>query len=309
MNNIPASYDYINASVSQESPSTVHVTNTGLQRFFARYLLQKAISVFEWQLPKTWNRDYFLYTLYCWGFLAIVKTDKFGVIPQGCSLSGYDVFYAPTHANIANPLLRGIIRPRIGTQCTLFKLQPDYCSILDLVNYYADMMALCSETAATNLLNSKLAYVFLAKDKRAAESYKKMYDAVASGDPAVVIDKSLYSDTSDAWRTFAQNLSSNYIASDILEDLRKWENKFSTEIGIPNANTEKKERLITSEVTANNFETMSKCELWLESLKKSCEEANEMFDIEIGVDWRKELQTNEGNYIDIRDVQNRPNNI
>ena len=55
---------------------------------FARYLLQKAISVFEWTLPETWNKDYFLYALYCFGHLAIVNTDKFGVIPQACGLMG-----------------------------------------------------------------------------------------------------------------------------------------------------------------------------------------------------------------------------
>ena len=62
---------------------------------------------------------------------------------------------------------------------------------------------------------------------------------------------------------------------------------FSTAIGIPNANTDKKERLITDEVNANNEETESLCELWLEQLKKTCDKTNEMFGIDISVDWRK----------------------
>lgn len=149
------------------------------------------MSVFEWDLPETWNKDYFLYVLYCWGYVAVINTDKFGVIPQGCGLKGYDVFYAPTHAVIANPLLSGILEPRIGTQCELMKLQPDFSGILDLVGHYAEQMALASQSVSVNLLNSKLSYVFTAKTKALAESLKKMYDQIASGEPAVVIDSRL----------------------------------------------------------------------------------------------------------------------
>jgi hypothetical protein len=100
------------------------------------------MSVFEWQIPPTWSKDYFLYVLYCWGFMAIINTDKFGVIPQACGLQGYDVFYRPTHAVIVNPLLTGMKTPRIDKQCVLMRLQPDYGGIMDMVTYYSDMMAL-----------------------------------------------------------------------------------------------------------------------------------------------------------------------
>ena len=284
---IPVQYQYINAYNSTVSPSTVHIHDTGLARFFRRYLLQKAISVFKWEMPDTWSRDFFLYVLYCWGYIAIVNTNKYGAIPQNCGLKGYDIFYRPTHAVITNPLLKGTLEPRIGVQCTLFKLQPDYGGVMDLVNYYGDMMALCAETAGINLLNSKLSYVFTAEDKTGAESLKKLYDEIASGEPAVVQDKKLLkSDGSPAWQAFEQNVGQNYIVSDILNDLKRIEDMFNTDVGIPNANTEKRERLISDEVKANNVETSTKCELWLEELQKSCEKTREMFGIEISVDWR-----------------------
>lgn len=285
----PFFYDHANAMVSQVTPNTVHVKNVGLTRFFQRYLLQKAISVFKWNLPENWSRDYFLYVLYCWGFIAIVNTDKFGVIPQGCGLKGYNVFYQPRSAIIQNPLLSGTLEPVIGKQCTLLKLQPDYGGIMDLVSFYAQEMALASEAIDVNLLNSKLSYVFTARNKNAAESLKKLYDRIASGEPAVVIDKNLYNDDgSVSWEAFQQNVGQNYIAGDLLSDLRKIEAEFDTKIGIPNANTDKKERLITDEVNANNVETRNLPELWLESLQQGCREANAMFGINISVDWRNE---------------------
>lgn len=289
INGAPYYYKYINAETSQVTPSTVHVKDSGLCRYFTKYLLQKAMSVFEWDLPETWNKDYFLYVLYCWGYVAVINTDKFGVIPQGCGLKGYDVFYAPTHAVIANPLLSGILEPRIGTQCELLKLQPDFSGILDLVGHYAEQMALASQSVSVNLLNSKLSYVFTAKTKTLAESLKKMYDQIASGEPAVVIDSRLKNaaDGEETWKAFEQNVGGNYIVTNLLADLRKIEAMFDTEIGIPNANTDKRERLIQDEVNANNIETYSKCAMWLENLQDACKRVNDMFGLSISVRWRE----------------------
>ena len=287
MTGAPIFYDYQNAIISQTTPNTVHVKNVGLTRFFQRYLLQKAISVFKWKMPSTWSRDYFLYTLYCRGFIAIVNTDKFGVIPQGCGLKGYNVFYQPRSVIIQNPLISQTLEPEIGRNCVLLKLQPDFGGIMDLVSFYAQEMALASEAIDVNLLNSKLSYVFTASNKNAAESLKKLYDRIASGEPAVVVDKALYNDDGTVcWEAFQQNVGQNYIVSDLLSDLRKIEAEFDTKVGIPNANTDKKERLISDEVNANNVETRNLPELWLESLRQGCEVSRKMFGIELSVDWR-----------------------
>ena len=288
----PYMYDYINAEVSQHSPSTVHTKNTELQRFFARYLLQKAMSVFKWDLPETWDRDYFLYVLYGIGYIAVLNTDKYGVIPQQCGLEGYNIFYQPKRALVTNPLLRGLRRLEIGTQCTLIKLQPDYGSVMDLVGFYADMMALTAETAGVNLVNSRLSYVFFGKNKNTAESQKKLFDRVASGEPATFVDTALYDVQSGnpSWIPFQQNVGQNYIAGDALADLRKWEMMFDTDVGIPNANTDKKERLISDEVNANNVEVTSKADLWLDQLQKSFAQTSKMFGVKLGVEWRNKPQ-------------------
>lgn len=289
----PTFYDHQNAYNSILSPSTMHASDTGLQWYFRRYLLQKAIAVFKWKLPERWAKNYFLYCLYCWGYIAIVNTNKFGVIPQGCSLSGYDVMYQPTHATIANPLLRGILQPRIDVQCALIRLQPDYGGIMDKVNFYADVMALSAETVGTNLFNSKLAYVFGCTSKNQSETFKKMYDNIASGEPAQFVNKELFNeDGSPNWMIFNQNLKQTYIVSDVMDDMRKWELKFCSDLGIPNSNTEKKERLIEAEVESNDVEVKLWADLALEELQKGCKKANDLFGIDLSVDWRyKEVMT------------------
>ena len=281
------SYDFINIYNSKLKPSTVHSRDNATAWYFRRYLIQKIISVFKFEgIPETWSFDYFLYTLFIWGFVAIVNTDKFGVIPQQCSLYGYDVFYRPTNVNIANPLLRGNLTPQIGTQCALIKLQPDYGSCWDIVEYYADLLALCTESLGVNLVNSKFAYVFACENKTVAESFKKMYDNINQGDPAVFADAKLFDeDGKPRWDSFQNNLKQNYIAKDILEDMTKIDARFCTEVGIPNVNVAKESGVTSNEVEANNVDTKSKASVWLDTIRLGVKQANDLFGLDISVDF------------------------
>lgn len=285
---IPSNYEFENLYNSMRSPSTVHCRNTALVEYYTKYLLEKAISVFKFDgLPETWARNYFEYVLFGYGHIAIINTDKYGVIPQMSGLTGYNVFYQPTIVTIANPLLDGLKTLEIGTQCEIIKLQPNYSGVMDIVTTYADLMALCVETAGINLLNSKMSYIFFSQNKQAAESFKKMYDKVASGEPAAFLDKSLLDDEGNpAWTMFTQNVGQNYITDKILNDLQTIEDQFNTDIGIPNANTQKKERLIVDEVNANNTDTNAKVSLWLETMRYDIEKVNRMFGLNLSVSYR-----------------------
>ena len=296
------SYDFINKYNAHIKPSTVHTQENATAWYFRRYLLQKILSVYEFKgIPETWSKDYFLYTLFLWGFVAVIETDKFGVIPQHCSLYGYDVFYRPTHVNIANPLLRGNLTPKIGTECELIKLQPDYGSCWDIISYYADLLALSTESLGVNLVNSKLAYVFACQDKTVAESFKKMYDKINEGNPAVFADKKLFDDNGDPlWTTFQNNLKQNYVAGDMLNDMLKIDARFCTEIGIPNVNMAKKSGVTDNEVEANNADTKSKAEVWRETMLDGMQRVNKMFDLDLSVELR--YKENYDVVIDNRDV-------
>lgn len=269
-------------------PNEMHLLNNSAAFMFRRLLLQDAMSVFKWQVPEHWDLTYMLYVLYSYGYFAVINTDRFGVIPQSCGLTGRNVFYQPTEAIIANPLIRIDKNPTIGKNCTIVKLQPDYCGILDIVDTYSGLLAMTMQTLTTNLVNSRLAWVFAAKNQAMANSYKKMFDDIASGKPAVVVSKDLYNETTGEpnWDKFDNNIKNTFIAPELTEMTRKLRNMFATEIGIPNANIEKKERMIVDEVNANNIETYSKCARWLEQLQDGCTRVNKMFGTNIWVDWR-----------------------
>lgn len=288
---LPLSEHIINEVNSCYSPKTPIKTSFQYM-FYCRYLYQKIISVFKWTIPNSWSKSMFLLTLYSRGYAGVIKTDEYGVIYNPCSVGGRNIFYEPAYILMANPLLPDITGKQleISTECALIRLTPDYLGVMDLVGFYAEKMALCSQGIDVNITNSKLSYVFSAKDHTQAKTFKKMYDQITDGEPAVVVDKKLFNDDgSPNWQLFTQNLKQTYITDMLISDMRKIEDEFNTRIGLPNANTDKRERLISDEVNANNVETETLPELWLDNLHRSIDQAVELYPElsgKISVDWR-----------------------
>ena len=282
---VPANYQLQNLINSAYNPSYFHVQNTYLQAYFRRYLFNKAVSIFEFEIPETWDRDYLQFCLFALGYVGVFKTEEFGVVPQAGTISGFDLYYRPKNFLCINPYLRQHYYDlTIGKDCVLVKHTSDYFGLLDLINYYADQMALSAETWGINLFTARVAYVAIASNKAAAEALKKSYDEMSGGNPFVVIDKELMrEDGSRPWEWFAQDLRSNYLGSDILADMRKIETMFDADIGLKNSNTDKKERLITAEVEANNDSTLAKSDVWLDNLKDGFKEVKDMFGMDIKV--------------------------
>lgn len=299
MNQLPYEYQLYNKLNSAHIPSTIHIADNNNFQFHAKYLLQKAMSVIKIDnMPDTWDESYFMYCLFCNGYVGILDTEDFGVIPQFCTLKGINVFYRPKSIIVSNPIL-GTLEKTINVDCTLIKLMPDYSSILDIVGRYAAALALCDESADINTFNSQLSYIFGAEDKATAATFKQAFDLVHSGEPAVAVGKGLFDEQGKPkWTTFTQNLSSNFIANDVYSLKKKIMNEFDTMVGIPNTNTDKKENLIIDEVNSNNVETYCRAALWIETIKNGIEATNKMFGTDMSVDFRidPEASVNNGTY-------------
>lgn len=257
--------------------------------FWQRRLFEKMISVFKWRFPRGWNEDYFLWTLYTWGYIAGIYTNEYGLIPQQCGLLGQGLYLQPDYIFVGAQYVQ-IPSRRIGDRCVLFRLRADYLGMMDIINFYAMQLAEAYTALIVNLRNSKLPFVFTGSDKKEVETLKKLADKIDSGEYATFLKQG-----QGSWETFNRNIKESYIAPELIQDIRKIMNAFNTEIGIPNTNVEKKERMVSDEVNSNNVETMLKMDEILDRLKGQCRELNQIAggDI-ISVDWRfrDELQKN-----------------
>lgn len=272
-------YGVKNLSASSFFPSVIGKDSL-TYRYFIRTLLQMAMAPAELTVPDDWPLPFVLYMLYARGYGAIVDTDEFGLIFNPCTLSGYDVFYQPKYISINNPLLTNpkYSSLEIGKDCAVIKLRPDYGSVMDTVCYYAGQLATAAGSLNSNLINSRLAYVFMCDSKTISESFKRLYDDIASGLPASFADKKLFDDEGNLKvQMLSQNTAGMYLGLDILETMRGLMNAFGSTIGIPNANIMKKERLNSREVSANAFETASIPLVSEEVIQLDIEEAIRIF--------------------------------
>ena len=291
---VPYTTQQLNRAYSSRSPAGLVVTNTALAFFYRKYLFQKAISQFKPTLPEYWPENLLMYLIFGTGYAAVFDTIQFGKIYAPCSLSGFDIFYQPTRAIVSHRLLPGIRDLQIGKDCAVLRLQPEYSGIADICCFYGDLLALAAETANTNLFNSRVSFIFAGRNSAQAEAWKKVYTKISSGEPAVVADKKLFLEDGKggllpSWMMFQQNVGENYIVSDVLSDMRKIEALFDSEVGIPNANTDKKERLIGDEVNSNNVSTYSNMSMWLETLQRGCTQAHKILGMtkrDLWFDWR-----------------------
>lgn len=280
-------FQQINEYCGRIFPSTVSTQNNMLFSFYQKYFFEKALSIFEFELPKNWDVNYFKTVLFSSGYIAILDTDKFGVIPQMCGLYGYDIFYEPSEILVTNSnFFNTTLHRKIGVDGVLVRFQTSLTGILDIVNSFAELATLAIQAVGINLINCRVTNVFGVDNKSEADKFKKLYDNVASGEPAVFYKNN---GMDKKWDFFSSNLKNQYLVSDLLSDVKKIENMFNTMIGIPNTNTEKRERMNVAEVTSNNGETRALSSQWLKEIRKHFEEANVMFNLELKADWNKTI--------------------
>lgn len=254
--------------------------------YYVRALFRKAMSIYEFDnIPDNWDYDYFISVLLSQGFITVTDT-ALGVLPLRCGISGINVYNHPTTVIIANPVL-GNLERTIDEDCTLIKIAFDYRGIMDTVYRYATMLAECDSSISVNLMNSKVAFIGLVESKAQANSMKAMYDTISKGEPAVFVKGSqINSDT-----ILYNHVKENFVAGDVQILKRKIMSEFLTEIGVNNANTDKKERLTDNEVEANDSEIQLNGGYWLENIQEGIEKTNKMFGLNISVNLKNTTNT------------------
>lgn len=290
--------DFINQYESMQQPDMIHLTNTADYHMFFRYFLQRVISgiIFD-GFPDFWDIDFFNVVLFLKGNVAIIKSSQFNVIPQIAEPYGFNIFYEPTDMIVANPYLKSIDNRsyKIGTDCEVVRLTPDWEGVADLINAYAQRCTLVWSTHDVASALSKIGYVFTAKNKSASETYKVMFDSIMSGKLTVATNQSLFDkDGKPLYQVFDNDVKSKFdVATQALQNIRDIKSQFDEEIGLIGI-PQKKERLIKAEIESQETNVMSKLVLWVDTLNRCFKKVNELFpDINITAKMRN---VKEGEY-------------
>lgn len=288
MNKFNIAFEDLRRAFFAERPRDVDGIRNRSALYYRLWMLRKVFAIFELSgVPEDWDLDYFWTHLFIDGGVCITDTDM-GVLALETGWSGINVYNHPTECVIANPVL-GSFRRTIGKDCVLIHLQYDYNGIGYLLDRYSYLLAACDEAISVNLMNSKVAAVFQAETKAQAESIKKAYDNISMGEPMVVMkDSALMSSRGND--IFFNHVKENFIAQDVEILKHMIINDFLTEIGIANSNADKRERVQSAEVDANNSATAVNIIHWKENLENGIFEANEMFGLDLSIKLREEVR-------------------
>lgn len=267
-------------------PSQVKGRYNASTEYHKRYLYNKLFSRFKFTLPKEWDLNFFRFYLFRCGSIAVIYTNEYGWVAQPYGIVKLNLYYNPAEITVFNQFFRTDKTGIIGVNAEIIHLFDDYFGFDDLVTRYAEILAQIDRSINVNLMNSNVAMFFPARSKKQADEIKEAYALATTGVPFVTINKDVMGD--DQIEPMLGNVKNNYIVDALLEARRNIINQFLTEVGIANANTDKKERLITDEVNQNNDETKAIIAVVYDNLKKCFDKVNQISGLSLNVELRKE---------------------
>ena len=276
---IPMDFEGLNQYNSNRSVAG-RVQNDLNTQFYMRALWQRAIAGTKFRLPKSWRRAkrYFKNVLFSLGYIGVIDTAKYGVIPQMCGFSGYGLFLQPTTMLVNQPLVQ--FEGTIGENCELIHLCGDFRGIWDIVEHYAIRLSVAITSVDCALINERVSLLAAGKNKAASETLKYLFERISAGEPFSVYDqKTLKTDgltDEDPIWTFSQDVASQYVSDKLLADIDTIIMQFDKEIGIA-AVGEKKERMLTDEIAMQNEDACARSSTWFENLSDSFDLVNELF--------------------------------
>lgn len=265
-------------------PSEVKaVCNEGTE-FYKRYLYSKVYSTLEFTIPENWDLNYFRFWLFHYGSISVIYTREYGWVAQPYSITELNLYYNPRKITVYNQFIRKPKTGIIGINAGIIKVMDDYYGLDDIVTRYAVKLAQIDKAVNVNLMNCNVTAMFEAESKKQADEIKEAYTQATEGKPLVVLNKEVMNGKSIT--TLLPSAGSNYIVDKLLQARRTIINAFLTEIGIRNANYEKRERLNSQEVEENNDETKAIISIIFDNIKECMERINKFSGLGLDVKMR-----------------------
>ena len=244
-----------------------------------------ALNMFEWSgLPESIPSYYIEKVLYRDGQILFFNDALYGFMALPCSEVGGQNPYGEYTQFRATGFNYNNVYSIDNSVCIWNN--PSRAPTSKFVDFFASKLMKIERSIDVNLNVIRVPWIIKGSTNTLL-TMKNIYDKVERNEPVIYTDKSL-TDTMEILQTNAE------YHCDRLADLKHdYINDVATFFGIKNANTDKRERLITEEVNANNDFTMYNVDFMLECRKKACEELNAMFGLNMSVDLKikEEVET------------------
>lgn len=270
--------------ITSEFEDSLLMNNRTYLQYINR-LTELAISMFEWKnLPETVDARYLELHLFETGCMVYFNDEVIGNLCLDCIAQGrLDVY--------GNPVLRRAYSGYNKYQ----KLLKESNSVIIWNNYLHTNSVLDVKMFARRLYvldriidvnaNAQKTPVLVQASEKQRLTMLNLYKEFEGNAPFIFGDKNIDLNALKVLQTEAP-----YVADKIYQLKTQIWNEALTYLGISNVNIQKKERLITDEVTRNQGGTIASRYSRLESRREAVKKINKMFGANIEVNYREDFQ-------------------
>lgn len=260
---------------------TKRKSTISFQHYFNR-LASLSIAMFDWKnLPKGIDERFLELVLFGEGVAVFFKDDVIGFCVMRVTLGGtLDIYQIPTDRRAFAD--NGYSNDLNSNNSVIIFNDLLHTTIALDIEQYAQRLANLDAVIDINCMAQKTP-ILVSCDETQRLTLANLYKMYDGNTPVIFGDKNITPNSLSVLST-----GSPYVA-DKLYDLKVqvW-NEALTFLGISNVNITKKERLITDEVLRNQGGTISSRYSRLEARRQACKKINEMFNLNIWVDYRED---------------------
>lgn len=265
-------------------PKEVIAQNNLRTDFYRSFLWRLFLGSVKIVVPEKWSID-FVRAVLLWGGGIGVTELSGAVVPFAYSIKTRNKWHYPITVQATGELAQDIPERTIGDDCEIVYLDsadfPNcyYASgVQSYIDIYAQKLANCDGGIDTNLFVTRTPWIFGVENDSDVQNMQALFKRVMSGAPAVYYKMGRkYNPQQKDLPLLKTPVKENFVTLDMQVAKRAIIDEFLTGIGINNANTEKRERLITDEVEANNAEIAAAVALWQDNVNRGIEKAKELY--------------------------------
>ena len=263
--------------------------NVRTYRLYLDQILEIAIARYKWNgLPKTIDERFLELTL-CGknGAVLFFNDENIGFLALPCTMSGrFNVYNIPIQRRAY--AVNGYQANRDDTNSVIIYSNQLHngMSVYNRLVQYAKDLYLIDSIIMVNVNAQKTPLMLLADEKQML-TLKNLYMKYDGNQPFIFGDRNdLNPNSIQALVTGAP-----YVADKLYELKQNIWNEVLTFLGVPNVQMNKKERLVTDEVNRGLGGVFASRYSGLLSRRQACEQINEMFGLNLSVEYRNESET------------------
>ena len=290
--------------MKQKRVTKTDIDNIMTERFLYKRFKLLALNMFKWTGLESLGIEerHMENWLFDEGKTLVFEDESYGVMCLPCMGIGMNILGDPIRYRVTGYNYNKEFK---AEECVLVENNKLRMPTRDVIEYFTNQLYEVVRTRDVNVQTLKLPFITACTDKTVLTT-KKIMESIENNEPCLSVNPEVVN--IDEFVKVLPTGVKPYTAelTDLYHDIM---NEALTYLGINNANTDKKERLITSEADANNQLIECCAEMFLEARKRACEEINKMFGTNISVEIRNKGEDYEMEYdSQYTSEQQQPNN-